>query len=112
MSILQHKELGNIQYNLVKEARMQTQDRWNKLGFLEGLEGNNSDNIAQLFENQAKHLIKEATNTKITVGQNGVVWISGESADEFKAYKAIMKIEKEAHIPGLTERIKKFLEQK
>jgi len=63
MSILQHKELGNIQYNLVKEARMQTKDRWNKLGFLEGLEGNNSDNIAQLFENQAKNLMKEATNS-------------------------------------------------
>lgn len=61
MSILQHKELGNIQYNLVKEARQQTKSRWQTLGFLEGLEGNNADNIAQLYENQAKDLVKEAT---------------------------------------------------
>jgi hypothetical protein len=62
MSILQHKELGNIQYDLVKEARQQTKDRWNKLGFLTGLEGAESDTIAQLFENQAKSLVREATN--------------------------------------------------
>lgn len=57
-------------------------------------------------------MIKDATNTKITVGQNGVVWISGEGADELKAFNAVKKIEREAHIPGLTERIKEFLEQK
>lgn len=62
MSILQHKELGNIEYNLVKEARMRTQERWDNMGFLKGLEGREKENIATLFENQAKQLVKEGTS--------------------------------------------------
>ena len=55
--------------------------------------------------------IKDATKCMITVGQNGVVWISGEPAQEALAEKTIKKIEKESHISGLTERIKEFLEK-
>ncbi|MBT5021278.1 RNA-binding protein [Candidatus Woesearchaeota archaeon] len=56
-------------------------------------------------------LIKQHTNCKILVGQNGLVWVSGENPDaELLTVKAIKKIELEAHIPGLTDRIKKFLE--
>jgi exosome complex component RRP4 len=57
-------------------------------------------------------MIKRATDCKITVGQNGVVWLSGEPAMEHLALLAIRKIEEESHIPGLTERIKVFLEEK
>ena len=56
-------------------------------------------------------MIKEATGTKISVGQNGLVWVSGEDASkELLAVHAIQKIEAESHISGLTDRIKAFLE--
>ncbi|MBS3157894.1 RNA-binding protein [Candidatus Woesearchaeota archaeon] len=57
-------------------------------------------------------MIKQATDTKIIVGQNGVIWISGEDPKgELIAVNTIKKIEEEAHIPGLTDRIKSHLEQ-
>ena len=56
-------------------------------------------------------LLKEKTHCNILVGQNGKVWISGEKPeDEILAIKAIRKIEKLAHLPGLTDTMKKFLE--
>jgi len=55
-------------------------------------------------------VIKEKTKCNILVGQNGIAWIKGETqADEIKAEQAILKIEKESHIEGLTEKIEKFL---
>lgn len=57
-------------------------------------------------------MIKQATDSKITVGQNGWVWLSGEPAMENLAVLAIKKIERESHISGLTDRIKVFLEEK
>ncbi len=56
-------------------------------------------------------MIKFATGCNIAVGQNGMVWIEGSPEKEILAVKAIKKIEEEAHIPGLTERIKAFLEK-
>ena len=55
-------EIGNIELNAQKKLREEIQDRWDKLGFLEGLEGNIKENIAQLYESEAKHLIYEATS--------------------------------------------------
>ena len=57
-------------------------------------------------------MIKNTTGCRIVVGQNGLVWIQGDVTNEFIALEAIKKIECEAHIPGLTSRIKKFLEEK
>jgi exosome complex component RRP4 len=51
--------------------------------------------------------IKEKTGTIIRVGQNGIVWISGEKTD--KAIKAIKLIEEKSHIIGLTDEITKLL---
>lgn len=56
-------------------------------------------------------MIKFATGCNIAVGQNGWIWIEGEPEKEILAVKAINKIEYEAHIPGLTDRIKEFLEK-
>lgn len=57
-------------------------------------------------------MIKQSTDCKISVGQNGLVWISGlDPKKEEKAVAAIELIEKESHIPGLTDRIKEFLEK-
>lgn len=53
-------------------------------------------------------LIKSKTGCQIVVGQNGLVWLKG--ANEALATKAILMIEREAHIKGLTDRIKEMLE--
>jgi len=55
------------------------------------------------------NLIKNNTNTEITVGQNGYVWIKGEQDDETKAQGAVELIDKESGSSGLTEKIEKFL---
>lgn len=57
-------------------------------------------------------MIKKATDCKIVVGQNGLVWLEGEPAMESITVQAIRKIEEESHIPGLTDRVQKFLEKK
>ncbi len=56
------------------------------------------------------NLIKNSTNTEITVGQNGYIWIKGAEEGENKAEKAIKLIEVESTSEGLTEKIEKFLE--
>ncbi len=56
-------------------------------------------------------MVKDATNCKIIVGQNGIVWVQGEPENELRAVAAIRKIESESHISGLTDRIKVFLEK-
>lgn len=58
-------------------------------------------------------MIKEKTNCHVLVGQNGVVWIKGENTtDEAFVTQAILKIEKESHIEGLTDSIKNLLESR
>ena len=54
-------------------------------------------------------MIKEYTKSRIFVGQNGRIWIHGGNED--LAIKAIKRIEREAHISGLTDRIKEMLEK-
>lgn len=55
-------------------------------------------------------MIKQATNVRIIVGQNGLVWIDGEPKNELLAVETVLKIEKESHLSGLTDSIQKFLE--
>ncbi len=52
-------------------------------------------------------LIKNKTKCQIIVGQNGVVWLKGEK--EGLAAKAILLIEEESHITGLTDKVSKLL---
>ncbi len=52
--------------------------------------------------------IMDKTGSKIVVGKNGRIWISG--GNEYLATKAILKIESEAHTSGLTDRIAEYLE--
>lgn len=57
-------------------------------------------------------MIKDATGCKVSVGQNGLVWVSGEDPkQELIAVRAIEKIEAESHVSGLTDRIKEFLDR-
>ncbi len=56
-------------------------------------------------------LIKDLTGCRISVGQNGLIWIAGEAQNnEDLAIKAIAVIDKEAHTEGLTDRIKEYLD--
>lgn len=57
------------------------------------------------------NLIKDATNTRMFVGQNGVIWIDGEPKDVGLAMAAVRKIEAEAHTSGLTEKVTAFLRE-
>lgn len=58
-------------------------------------------------------LIKDATNCRIIVGQNGFIWIQGNNPnDELIASEAISKVEERAHIDGLTDEIKNFIESR
>lgn len=54
-------QVGNIELNAQKKIREDIQNRWDQLGFTEGLEGSIKENVATLYENEAKHLIYEAT---------------------------------------------------
>ena len=58
------------------------------------------------------NLIKEKTDTEITVGQNGLIWIKGELENEEKAMNAIKLIERESIFNGLTQKVEKILEIK
>lgn len=61
--LLTSGQVGNIGLNHMKAIRLETQQKWDSLGFLEGLKGHVKENIAQLYENQASSLLTEATNT-------------------------------------------------
>ena len=54
-------KVGNIELNAQKQIRESIQNRWTELGFTKGLEGMIKENVATLYENEAKYLLKEAT---------------------------------------------------
>jgi exosome complex component RRP4 len=71
----------------------------------------NSQKVPRIIGKQGSmiSLIKEKTGCNITVGQNGIVWIKGESEKELLAEKAVKMIEARSHEEGLTEKMGKFL---
>ncbi|MGB9675215.1 MAG: exosome complex RNA-binding protein Rrp4, partial [Candidatus Nanoarchaeia archaeon] len=56
-------------------------------------------------------MIKQATGCEIYVGQNGWIWTKGTPEKEAIVAKVIEIIGAEAHTKGLTDRIKKMLEE-
>lgn len=56
-------------------------------------------------------MIKDATSCRIAVGQNGVIWLSGSPEAELVAINAINQIVEKAHIAGLTDKIKAYLDK-
>ena len=58
---LRSGQVGTIELNEQKKVRTMIQERWDKLGMTEGLRGYIKENIATLYENEAKHLLTEAT---------------------------------------------------
>ena len=59
-ALLESGMVGNIGLKHLRVIKEDTIKKWDDLGFLEGLEGHQRDNIAQLYENQASYLINEA----------------------------------------------------
>lgn len=57
--LLTSGEVGNVGMRHQQTMREQTVNRWNNLGFLEGLGGNVRENIATLLEGQASALLNE-----------------------------------------------------
>ena len=57
-------------------------------------------------------MIKEKTNCKIIVGQNGIIWLNGEDfKSEDVAIRAIKMIDRYSHTEGLTDKVNKFLDE-
>ncbi len=55
-------------------------------------------------------MIKKETGCQMTIGQNGLVLISGRSIeDERLAVMALRKIERESHTSGLTDRVTEMI---
>jgi len=58
------------------------------------------------------NLIKQETNCNIKVGQNGLIWIKGEKIeDELLAKSMINFISEKSFVPGLTDKVKEFVEK-
>ena len=55
-------------------------------------------------------MIKRETGCQLTIGQNGLILISGRSPEtERLAVMALRKIEKESHTSGLTDRVTEMI---
>ena len=60
-ALLESGLVGNIGLKHLKVIKEDTINKWDKLGFLEGLRGHLKENMAQLYENQASFLDRKST---------------------------------------------------
>lgn len=61
--LLQSGQFGKTAQEHMKLIRENVINKWDQIGFLDGLNGTHKDNMAQLFENQANILMNESTTT-------------------------------------------------
>lgn len=74
----------------------------------------NSNRVPRVIgkEGSMISLIKNETGCRITVGQNGLIWINGEKTeDELFAKKAILHVAENSFISGLTDEMNKWFEK-
>ena len=57
-------------------------------------------------------MLKNMTDCRITVGQNGMIWIDGDDENADVAVMAVKMIEAKAQAGNLTDRVKEFIESK
>ena len=57
-------------------------------------------------------MLKNMTDCRVTVGNNGMVWIDGDEENADVAVQAIRMIEEKAQCGNLTDMIKEFIEKK
>jgi hypothetical protein len=55
-------QVGNIELDAQKKIHETIMNRWDGLGFLEGMSNSLKENVALLYENQAKLILNEATD--------------------------------------------------
>jgi exosome complex component RRP4 len=58
------------------------------------------------------NMIKEYVECWLLVGQNGRIWLNGTADEVLLAQEAIRAVVDNAHLPGLTERVKALLESR
>ena len=62
-------------------------------------------------EGSMVNLIKNETGCNITIGQNGLIWISGDKIeDELLAKKAILFVTEKSFVEGLTDKLKEWFD--
>jgi len=74
----------------------------------------NSNKVPRVIgkEGSMISIIKDKTSCRITVGQNGLIWIEGNKIeDEILAKKAIIFVTKRSFVSGLTDELKKWFEK-
>ena len=73
----------------------------------------NPTNVPRVIGKQGSMIttIREKTQTRIQIGQNGYIWIDGKGDDISLAQKAVEIINEEATSKGLTKKIEKLLEK-
>ena len=54
-------------------------------------------------------MLKSELKCEIVVGQNGIIWLKGDSDHVVIAIEAIRQIEREAHTSGLTDRVREVI---
>lgn len=57
-------------------------------------------------------MLKNMTDCRITVGQNGMIWIDGEDENADVATEAVKMIEAQAQSGNLTDRVRAFIEKR
>lgn len=62
-NFLQSAQVGNIATDKANEARKTIVERWERCGFLNGYKGYLKENMATIFENQAKAMLTESTDS-------------------------------------------------
>lgn len=55
-------------------------------------------------------MIKDRTDSRIIIGQNGIVWVNG--GDEDLAVKAVKTVDERGHERGLTDKVEKILDKR
>ncbi len=67
----------------------------------------NSSKVPRIIGKQGSmiSMIKDKTGCRITVGQNGIIWIQGSPEHERVVSQIITLIDNEAHKEGLTDRV-------
>ncbi len=103
-------------FNVTSQKLVDVSTRGPGLGKLQGgrIVRVNTNKVPRIIGKQGSmvSMIKEATNTQISVGQNGIVWIKGDDIKlENLAAEAIYKIERESHHKGLTDTMSAWLEE-
>ena len=70
-------------------------------------------NVSRVIGKQGSMIttIREKTQTRIQIGQNGYIWIDGKGEDIALAQKAVEMIIRESTSKGLTKKIEKLLEK-